>query len=160
MNHAKISFKSDVQTDRVHEVLAELIQAKWPDGVVSLKREAPDRWHVISPLSEFFGLIIWVHSVRTIKMRKGHGDINGWLQAYLQENLAARFGGRCSNEGAAGTWAPEPEKMATFKGYFYEIMDGTGDRKVLVDGLWERIADNGLLEWARKIAFTEAGEMR
>lgn len=65
------------------------------------------------------------------------------------------------NEGASGSWAPEPEKFATYKGYIYETMEGTGDRKALIDGLWEQIAKpGGLKEWARKIVFTDTGEPR
>lgn len=160
MNHAKVHFKANIQPDRIHLALAELISAKWPDGAVVLKRVSQDDWHIESPLSEFFGMSVWIRSARTLEMRKGGGDVNGWLQAYIQENLASRFGGRCSNEGASGSWAPEPEKMATFKGFFYAIMDATGDRKAPVDGLWERMADGGLIEWAQKIVFKENGELR
>lgn len=161
MNHAKVSFKADIAPKVVEALLIELVKAKWPDGVVVLTCEAPTRWHITSPLSEVFGMAVWVRSPRCLEMRKGGGDLNSWLQGYIQENLALRLKGRCSDEGAIGTWAPDPDPFKTYKTYFYHSLGGWSDHPApSADALWAKMGAQGLLPWARTIVYDEKGELR
>lgn len=91
-------------------------------------------------------LTIWLKAKRTIEFRQGFvpGRTFGhYLQWVVQTNLAARFGGRCSDEGTGSrTWPPKPDEFPNFHAFWEELrLPSEGVdllARVAFDRMWER----------------------
>lgn len=115
MNHAYVLTRKWLRPGPLDVLIRELVHEKWGAALV-VRMEGEQHWVVTDGADvPKVGLQIWIETRRKLEMRKIHGDLSRFLQTYLQENLAARLGGRCGDFGVSERWDPEPEKFSTFE---------------------------------------------
>lgn len=67
-------------------------------------------------------LSVKLRSSRMIEMRQGHEAICSWVQSVVQNELAIKFRGLCSDEGLSEDERWEPKvKFLTFKEHYYHM---------------------------------------
>jgi hypothetical protein len=139
-NHAFIYTKKNLVASDIESHLNKLVSVY--DSALKIECPANDCWRIQTTTSQpYGGLEIWIACPRRLEMRKGHGSLSLWIQAYIQESLAAQLKGRCSDEGVQGTWRPEPEKFDTYEKWWrstYELKYCDESLKLIIKDMWER----------------------
>ena len=85
-----------------------------------------------------YSLSIFFVSNRRIELRRhSSGEITGWMQHVMQDEIGKAINGMLGNESISGRWKPGTESASTFRTYF-EILFGPsdGDRKIIFEQIW------------------------
>jgi hypothetical protein len=131
VNHAFITLKRDLPSPAAFGVvLNEIVTQKW-GSAVEVEQQGNDRWHIRDREQKgFMGLALWFKSTRKIEMRRGPGDLSGWLQTYMQESIAIHLKGSCGDEGVGYKWKPTPVRYGTFELWFKEVYRGSNSHPI------------------------------
>jgi len=119
-NHAFASSQGRLTDAVLKTAIIEIVERRFPgifkvegDGYIEIipVKEDPklqDDWAYLS---------LHLRSQRKIEMRQGHLPACGWVQAVIQNGLAKKFKGKCSDEGIPDIWKPKI-RFKKYKEYF------------------------------------------
>ena len=138
-NHAFASSQGRLTNEKLKAAVIEIVDRRFPgifkvegDGYLELIPNAPIKNDNHSYLS------LHLCSQRMIEMRKSHLPIANWIQSVVQNELAARFKGKCSDEGLSERWVPEI-RFFKYREYFNLICDHIkDDDKSILEWYWGR----------------------
>lgn len=144
MNHCFATSQRVLTGDLFDEALREINQRRFA-GVYQIVREG-DNWWVEPDAGWPYGFHCWFRSKRKVTFRRDPGEWATWVTIVFQEEIAAKFKGRCSDEGVQDIWQPEPNKYPTFKSYWEAVNLDWGCKPIpkvqrfFLKGVWKRTA--------------------
>lgn len=138
MNHCFASSQRVLTGDVLHEAIVEINQRRFA-GIYEVIREG-DNWRIHHELGYNYGFSCWLRTKRKVEFRPEMGDWAHWVTAVFQAEIAAKFKGKCSDEGIPDIWVPDMGKFLTFKAYWDLIHRETvlEPEQVLEDARWAR----------------------
>ncbi len=87
-------------------------------GLLRVDADSEEWWTIVHPERGFpFRITISLRSKRKIELRPSGGKFGWWMLHIFQSELAAKFKGKCSDEGDRRSLAPHPEHFPTFKSF-------------------------------------------
>ncbi len=153
MNHGFVFTKGTISEKRLDAVLREIVNERWGD-LVRVERNGP-HWEIAWGNDYSFGLSLWLDTARKIEMRKQLGDMSSWLQAFIQESLAARLGGKCGDEGTGSRrWVGKPEDWRTYRQWWDEN-HSRFPRTPFENAFLERLYRNAISKFPKELLCTK-----
>jgi hypothetical protein len=133
----------------IDETLRSVVQERWGERVVVV-RESPVFWLIRLPDEEkyHFRLSVSKRGPRKLSFRKGVSDLSSWLQAYVQDAVAVKLNGVCSDEGVSERWKGDPARYRLFRQWWdvlHEPFPGvifTEDQKAMLEECFKAWVDN------------------
>lgn len=122
-NHAFASSKRDLSFPVLDAALKEVNVRRF-NGVFVIDPGSDTWWDVqhhsfVDGTRTWpIGLSITLRTKRMIQFKKSPGDLGNWVQFVFQNELAAKFRGKCSDEGVCEKWPPEPNRAHNLKEYW------------------------------------------
>lgn len=138
MNHCFTSSQRVLTGNALDEALREIIQRRFKD-TYQVKR-SNDHWEISHPASWNLGFSCWLRTKRKIEFRPKPGPWAAWVTTVFQEELAAKFSGRCSSEGVPKVHAPEPNKYK-FKSWWKEAYGYEQCPREIRTRMWQQAYD-------------------
>ena len=123
-NHGYISSKKNINKKLVQADLQEINERRFK-GKLSIaempadKPTAKGNWYISYQWNgdEYYAVFhIWVVSVRKLEHRHTH-NWGFYIELVFAEELGAKYGGRCTDEGFSGGWKPEPTKYPSYQAW-------------------------------------------
>lgn len=120
MNHAFASSKTNLTSEKLKRDLEEILNRRF-DSLLEVRGDDFLEIFIVGAKKLEWSLLeLRLYSSRKIEMRKGHEEICSWVQSVIQNELAKKYGGKCSDEGLTEKWVPQI-RFNTFKEYFFYI---------------------------------------
>lgn len=145
-NHAFASSQGRLTAVKLRTALEDIVAKRFP-GVFNVTGEDKHGYYDIEPQhpgehDNYSYLSLHLRSQRMIEMRKGHQLGSDWVQTVIQNELAHRFKGKCSDEGLGDErWEPKL-RFFKYKEYFelrYDHLDPEKDSqlKEVLEQVWK-----------------------
>lgn len=156
MNHCFATSQRVLTGDRLDEALKEINQRRFA-GIYQIVREG-DNWWVEPAAGWPYGFHCWFRSKRKVEFRSDPGQWAHWVTSVFQEEIAAKFKGKCSDEGTSDIWQPNPDKYLTFKSFWEETNLNWGNgpiprvQRILMKRIWKSMTTKIPKELQRFIA--------
>lgn len=128
MNLYFATSRGPLTASRLGKVLRDVVDDRFGDHL--LVQQDPSAEHYFSmsdpalagaPRGYLYRVEAWLETSRKVGFRDGRSEFAHWVKMVLQEEVAHRLGGRCSDESSAQAWQPTKGRFPTFRAYLEEV---------------------------------------
>jgi len=121
MNHAFVTTRHKAIDPEVVDQVLRRVATEVFGGLLIIERDEGGRvWGLrLGDKKSPHGMVVFFKTTRRLDLRRHFGgDITGWTQSVVQDEVGKALGGMLGDEGITDRWEPGKESFPTFRAYY------------------------------------------